>query len=124
MSARLAMHADAPPIVGELIDVIGEAAYLQLAGAMGGASFYVPRHPGADHAITQAVGPATAALIGEYWHGQQLVLPVRQWRRRAILQLGETMSADDIARQLRLSRSYVYDVLAEAKRQREPGLFD
>lgn len=90
---------------------------------MAGSCFYVPRNPGADHAITQAVGPETAALIADYFHGRQLVLPVGFWRRRAIVQMGETLSGDEIARQLRLSRSYVYEVLAEAKREREPDLF-
>ena len=117
-------HADAPPIVAELVGVIGEAAYLQLAGATGGASFYVPRNPGTDHLITRAVGPAAAALIAEYFHGQQLVLPVRHWRRRQIVLLGDTLSGDQIAAKLHLSRSYVYEVLGAARRTREPGLFD
>lgn len=124
MAGRLDRHDDSPAIVAELVDVIGEAAYLQLAGAMGGASFYVPRNPGTGHPITAAIGAEKAALVGEYFYGQQLVLPVRQWRKRAILALAETLSGDAIAARLRLSRSYVYDVIAAAKREREPGLFD
>ncbi len=122
MSGRLA-RSPAPPIVAELIDVIGEAAYMQLAAAVGGASFYVPRHPGADHFITRAVGADAAALIGEYFHGQQLVLSLRDWRRRSILALADTLSGDQIAARLQMSRSYVYDVLSQATRQREPDLF-
>jgi hypothetical protein len=110
--------------VAELIEVIGEAAYMQLASAVGGASFYVPRHPGADHFITRAIGPEKAALVGEYFHGQNLVLSLRDWRRRAILSLADRHSGDQIAAQLRISRSYVYDVLATAQRARDPGLFD
>ena len=117
-------RADAPPIVAELVAIIGEAGYLQLASETGGASFYVPRSPGADHIITRALGPKLAALVGEYFYGQTLVLPVKEWRRRSILALAETHSGDEIAAKLRISRSYVYDVLAGARRHQQPGLFD
>lgn len=131
-AAAASLHSTVPPIVAELIDVIGEAAYMQLATEVGGASFYVPRHPGPDHLITRAIGAEKAALVGEYFHGQQLQLSLRDWRKRSILALAPTLSGDQIAARLRLSRSYVYEVLAAAqrrsggdlRREREPGLFD
>lgn len=123
MNAHLLRHGDQPAIVAELVDVIGEAAYLQLAGAMGGASFYVPRNPGPAHALTAAIGAGKAALVGEYFHGQDIVLPVRQLRRMQVVALADRLSADAIAARLQVSRRYVYQVLADVRAEREPDLF-
>lgn len=111
-----------PPIVTELIEVIGGEAYMQLAKALGGASFYVPRHPGANHIITRAIGAGAAALVGEYFHGQNLLLSLRDLRRRSILALADELSGDQIAARLQISRSHVYDVIAKAKRARSMNL--
>lgn len=121
MTGGLTLDLDAaPPIVAELIGVIGEAAYLKLEDRLGGAQIYVPRAPGPDHAITHAVGPAVAALIGDYMHGQQLLLPVGNWRRAQgkrgqIIAMAETMNGDQIAARLKIARSWVYEVLATAR---------
>jgi DNA-binding transcriptional regulator LsrR (DeoR family) len=54
--------------------------------------------------------------MAEYFHGQNLVLPVGQWRRRAILALKDQgLTGDEIAARLKMSRSYVFDVLAAAR---------
>lgn len=103
-------------LVDDLVAVIGEAGYLKLAEALGGSLFYVPRQPGPDHPITRAIGPRLAAQMGEYFHGQNLVLPVGQWRRRAVIALhAEGLTGDEIAARLKMSRSYVFDVLAAAR---------
>jgi hypothetical protein len=111
--------------MAELIGVIGEEAYFSLASAAGGGMFYVPRHFPETHWVVRATGKAVAELLSEYFHGQYLVLPVREWRRLAIVRLATRgLSGDDIARELRLSRSSVYELLADARDQRQLPLFD
>ncbi|WP_439532061.1 helix-turn-helix domain-containing protein [Polymorphobacter sp.] len=113
------------PVVAELIAVIGEEAYFELGRAAGGSMFYVPRHFPDGHWLVKAIGRTAAELLSEYFHGTYLVLPVREWRRFAIARLAERgFSGDTIARELRLSRSSVYEALAGARDQREPSLFD
>lgn len=104
-------------LVDDLIALIGADGYLRLAQAMGGAMFYVPRSPGADHDLTRAIGADLAARVAEYYHGVEIVLPMGDYRRRAIQALAQTggLSGDDIARQLRLPRSSVYAALKSLK---------
>jgi hypothetical protein len=110
----------APPIVAELVGVIGHEAYCRLEAKLGGALIYVPRRPGPDHLLTHAVGARLAGVIGDYFHGQQLLLPVGGWararsNRAQILALAETMNGDQIAARLKIARSWVYEVLASAR---------
>lgn len=130
MDAAAPDLVDAPPIVAELVGVIGAAAYRQLEDALGGSQIYVPRHPGPENLIVRAVGPETAAQICEYFHGQKLLLPVGSWRRRMraqkaeILELGKHMSANEIARRLKVSRSWAYEVLRGTPDTRQLRMFD
>ena len=111
----------APEIVRSLIDIIGVDAYDRLEARLGGAQIYVPRAPGPDHPISCAVGPEIAALIGDHFCGEKLLLPTGRWRREAstrarILALADTLGGDQIAARLNITRSWVYEVLAEARR--------
>lgn len=118
----------APPVtsgtVEDIVAIIGEGAYLRLAEAMGGSQFYVARQLNDDHPITRALGRDAAALFAEHFHGLRLVLPVGAWRPRAIRALAdEGAGADEIARRLKLSRSYVYKVLGQSGDTRQGQLF-
>lgn len=116
-------------LVEDLIALIGADGYLRLAEAMGGAMFHVPRSPAADHAITAAIGPELAAIVADNFHGMKIVLPVTEYRRRAIAALADQgLSGDEIARLLRLPRSSVYRELARIAQApadtRQLALFD
>ncbi len=112
-------------LLDEIVAVIGHDGYCALAWAFGGGKFYVPRWPvSADHAIVKALGPARAEAFCSHFAGSDIVLPLGPWRRRAVLDLKQQgLSGDQIARQLRISRSWVYEVLAEASRPPTPDLF-
>jgi len=113
------------PLVSELIAVIGEEAYFALGKAAGGAMFYVPRWFPDSHWVVEAIGAAAAAQLCEYFHRNYLVLPVREWQRLAIARLAEQgLSGDDIARELRISRSWVYERLAGGRDSRQTELFE
>ena len=112
-------------LLQELEAVIGLDGYCALAWAFGGGKFYVPRWPiPADHALVRALGPARAEAFCRHFAGSDIVLPLGPWRRRAVLDLAaQGLTGDQIARQLRISRSWVYEVIAEARRQPAPDLF-
>lgn len=112
-------------LLQELEAVIGQDGYCQLAWAFGGGKFYVPRWPvAADHPLVKALGPVKAEALCHHFAGSDIVLPLGPWRRRAVLDLAKKgLSGDQIARQLRISRSWVYEVIAEAGRAPAPDLF-
>jgi len=50
---------------------------------------------------------------------------VQDWRRFALARLANLgLSGDEIARELRVSRSWVYETLAARHEARQPRLFD
>jgi len=113
------------PLVSELIEVLGEDGYFELGRAMGGGLLYVPRQFPDGHWLVRAVGTQVASLLCEYWNGVYLVLPVQDWRRFALARLANLgLSGDEIARELRVSRSWVYETLAARHDARQSRLFD
>ncbi len=116
-------------LLDELVAVVGHDGYCALAWAFGGGKFYVPRWPAgtglpANHPIVKALGPARAQIFCQHFAGSDIVLPLGAWRRRAVFDLQQRgLSADQIAGQLRISRSWVYEVLAEVRREPAPDLF-
>ena len=80
-----------PSILGEIAEVAGFKAALQVARAKGGTKAYFPARPEGDHWLVKAVGQETALIIGEYFTtnggGIDLEVPlgpsgerVRMWR--------------------------------------------
>lgn len=126
---NLAAASRSSELLDELVAVVGHDGYCALAWAFGGGKFYVPRWPpeaglAASHPIVKALGAARARAFCDHFAGSDIVLPLGPWRRRAVLDLAaKDLSGDEIARQLRISRSWVYEVLAEARRERGPDLF-
>lgn len=112
-------------LLQELVAVVGHDGYCALAWAFGGGKFYVPRWPvAANHPLVKALGQAKAEALCGHFAGSDIVLPLGPWRRRAVVEMAEKgLSGDEIARQLRISRSWVYEVIAEARRERGPDLF-
>ncbi len=56
-----------PGILGEIADLVGIEAALAVAKAVGGGRAYVPRRPGPDHWLVQAMGPEKAAIVADYF---------------------------------------------------------
>lgn len=116
-------------LLQELVAVVGHDGYCALAWVFGGGKFYVPRWPAgsglaADHPVVKALGRAKAEALCGHFGGSDIVLPLGPWRRRAVIDMAEKgLSGDAIARQLRISRSWVYEVIADARRERGPDLF-
>lgn len=124
-AAGLSAAGRTSELLDELVAVIGHDGYCALAWSFGGGKFYVPRWPlAADHALLLALGPDRAEAFCRHFAGSDIVLPLGPWRRRAVVDLSKQgLSGDEIARQLRISRSWVYEVIAEARRPAAPDLF-
>lgn len=127
------MNLAAASMPGELLQeleaVIGTDGYCALAWAFGGGKFYVPRWPPKEglpenHPLVVALGRTKAEAFCRHFAGADIVLPLGPWRRRAVLDLAaQGLSGDQIAARLRISRSWVYEVIAETRRERGPDLF-
>lgn len=126
--AGLVVAGRASELLDAIIAVVGVDGYCALAMAFGGGKFYVPRWPAGgladDHPITLALGRTRAQAFCRHFAGSDIVLPLGPWRRRAVLDLHASgLTGDQIARQLRISRSWVYEVLSQARRAPLPDLF-
>lgn len=107
-----------PPLLAEIAEVAGLDAALALAEARGGSRITIPAYPRADHWFAQTVGMEAAKQISDHFRvgnsGAVVELPVgpsgaqAATRRRidAMLRLG--VSADRIAREVRVHRTTVF----------------
>ncbi|MFN3676183.1 MAG: hypothetical protein ACK4TC_09400 [Sphingomonas pseudosanguinis] len=67
----------------ELVELIGEAAFVRLAEAFGGTRLYIPNKLTPDHEIVEAVGKDAAILLVERFAPDQLKVPLaREIRAR------------------------------------------
>ena len=107
-----------PPLLAEIAEVAGLDAALALAGARGGRRITIPAQPRPDHWFAQAVGMDAALLISDHFRvgnsGAVVELPVgpsgamATTRRRIDELLRKGVSADRIAREVRVHRTTVF----------------
>jgi hypothetical protein len=117
-----------PPIVRDLIEVVGEEAARQLVERFRGERLWVPSAPGPDHPITLCVGPELAARIG-WWlsPGDNLDFPMlaaasRSARDAAILAAAESTTTSGLTQQFGVSRrTAFYAKQRAAKAQATPA---
>lgn len=107
-----------PPLLAEIAEVAGLDAALALASARGGSRITIPARPRADHWFARTVGMEAAVLISDHFRvgnsGAVLDLPVgpsgaaATTRRRIDEMLRQGVSADRIAREVRVNRRTVF----------------
>ncbi len=125
-----------PPLLAEIAEVAGLDAALAMADARGGSRITIPARPRPDHWLVQAVGVDAAKLIADHFRvgnsGLIVELPVgptgaaASTRRRIDDLLQQGVSADRIAREVRVHRTTVFRRKASAggRDPRQGRLFD
>lgn len=107
-----------PPLLRELVDLIGEATTRELAKRCGGLDHvYIPRSPKPDHAWAKVVGIAAWGRIVDAYGGQRLSLPFGARlgvdKKRRILELAEEgLSNREINRRLGVGERWIRRVLS------------
>jgi len=102
-----------------LKELLGPDQALQIAGAYGGGSLYVPQSPPPRHRLCELLGEAGAARLAAMHGGERLDIPKldavhRQLRKRSILRdRARGRSLADLAAQHNLSRRRILQILAE-----------
>ncbi len=132
-----------PPLLAEIAEVAGLDAALALAEARGGSRITIPARPRPDHWFAQTVGMEAAEKIAEYYRvgyggaqGATVTVPVgpdggtaralRLQRSKIDAMIREGLSADRIAREVRVHRTTVFRRQAALGRRdtRQGKLFD
>lgn len=104
----LRISANLPELLSEIAEITDEQAAMLVARAKGGTRTYIPKHPGATHWLTLAVGAERARIIGRHFSagnsGISLEIPLgpmatnqQRWRRVKQLK-AEGHSKHEIAR--------------------------
>lgn len=125
-----------PPLLSEIADVAGVNAALAIADARGGERVTIPAKVKPGHWLVQVVGMEAAEKISAHYRigyggtgGASLTLPLgpasnpSQIRRRLDQMILDGVSADKIARVLRVHRTTVFrrKALLEAKPEAAEG---
>jgi len=107
-----------PPLLNEIADVIGTSATLTLAHDRGGSRIYIPAKVTPDHWLVDLIGLDAAEKLADHYAvnggGQTVDLPVgpsssaEQVRKRVDELLRENVSADEIARTVKVHRTTVF----------------
>ena len=132
-----------PPLLAEIAEVAGLDAALALAEARGGSRITIPARPRPDHWFARAVSMEAAEKIAEYYRvgyggtkGATITVPVgpdggtaralRLQRTKIDAMIREGLSADRIAREMRVHRTTVFRRQAALDRRdtRQGNLFD
>jgi hypothetical protein len=106
-------------LLKDIVGLIGIEDAARLIAAYGGMRLYVPHAPEPDDTLSQTVGHGSAVLLAQVYGGDRLDVPNPTPRRFRIIELRASgVSIDVIARSLRCTRRRVFQVLAEARRDR------
>lgn len=101
----------------ELVPIIGKEATLQLAIHFGGIKCYVPAQPSATCELAATITQEKAILLAKRYGGVILDIPQGDSRRHLIHGLLDRgLSVRAVAREVRCTERYVYDVRAERRR--------
>lgn len=90
----------------DLVELIGEAAFVRLAEAFGGTRLYIPNKLGPDHEIVEAVGKDAAILLVERLAPDVIKVPLAR-EIRARHYRARNWSNAQIARALQITESGV-----------------
>lgn len=105
----------------ELVELIGEAAFVRLAEAFGGTRLYVPAKMAADHPIVAAVGKDAAILMVERLAPDVIKVPLaREVRARHYRARG--LSNARIASALGITERGVERLFERLPREADPQL--
>lgn len=107
-----------PPMLRELVDVVGLAAAIALAERFGGTEITVPaREPGAEWSVWACVGGEVAGKLWRHYQGARIYIPkgdraLRCVRNRRIVEAyrGDA-TANRLAREFGLSSRRVSEIL-------------
>ncbi len=106
-------------LLKDIVSLIGIEDAARLIAAYGGMRLYVPHTPEPDDTLSQTVGHESAVLLAQVYGGDRIDVPNPTPRRFRIIELRASgVSIDVIARSLRCTRRRVFQVLAEARRDR------
>jgi hypothetical protein len=106
-------------LLKDLVSLIGNQGAARLIAAFGGMRVYVPHSPEPDDTLSENIGHETAVMLSQVYGGDRIDIPNPTPRRSRIIELRATgVSIDVIARSLRGTRRRVFQVLAEARRER------
>ena len=110
-------------LLKDIVSLIGIEDAARLIAAYGGMRLYVPHAPEPDDTLSQTVGHESAVLLAQVYGGDRIDVPNPTPRRFRIIELRASgVSIDVIARSLRCTRRRVFQVLAEARRDRHEHL--
>lgn len=122
-----------PGVLGEIAEIAGLDAAFAVARAVGGTRVYIPRRPGPDHWLLQAVGTEAAAKIVDHFttnqSGTDLDIPVgpdgsynrgKRERTKRIAELrAQGLMTHHIARRVGVTRRTVQNVNRRLDRSRD-----
>lgn len=100
------MHGPGP----DLIDLLGEPAFVALAETFGGTRLYVPTTIGADHAIARAIGLPAAQRLSQRLAPDQITVPLAR-DIRARHYRAQKLSKAEVARRLGMTENGVQRLL-------------
>ena len=109
-----------PPLVQELIEVMGLAEAINLLEARGGLPTYVPEHPERAEVLSQIVGDIALCALCSRFGRETIDLPkmdgiTQQLRNHQIVSAKGQVSGYDLARQHGLSYRHVKRIWQQAK---------
>jgi hypothetical protein len=106
--------------LNELVHLIGLDSASRLVAAFSGMRLYVPHSPVPDDTLSETIGHQAALALARIYGGDRIDVPNPTPRRTRIIELrADGVSIDLIARSLHCTRRRVFQVLAEARRDRD-----
>lgn len=116
------MTAIRPPAeIKPIVELVGEAAALQLVEAFGGLRIEVPSRVSATGVLGRAVGVDAAQALVKACGGARLYVPLcKRWRGQVMRQAGASYA--EIARRLNVSEQTVWNWLDSGGMTGQPGL--
>lgn len=116
-----------PPVVRQLVEVVGEEAALALCEAFRTQRLWIPSSPGPDHPVTLLIGPELAARLGwwlspgDYFDFPLMAAALRAARDADIFAACESATTADVTRQFGVSRRTLFRAKRRARGQDQPS---
>lgn len=112
------MAQPAKPFIAELLDLLGEEAFVKLCQAFGGTRLYVPREAPIGHEIYEAIGKIAAHQLVERFSPGAIRVPLAK-RERVLFYRQQGLSHAKIARLVGMGETSVDRITQQERAEAE-----
>jgi hypothetical protein len=109
------------PLIAELLEVLGEEAFVKLCQAFGGTRLYVPREVQKGHEICEAIGKIAAQKLVQRFSPGAVRVPLAK-RERVLFYRRLGFSHAEIARLVGMGETSVERISQQARAEAEMSL--